>query len=138
MSLAISGVNNILLDIGLYSKWPSRSRCCGTSWIKLIDFRPIIPLFPINIIQKYAHGLHFAVMYCGKVIIDFTNIPSCYFTGTGAIVRLPTGEYAQIAKFMWPTWGPPGSCRLQMAPMNLIIRVEKCIHESTRTTITQP
>ena len=23
----------------------------------------------------------------------------------------------QIAKFMGPTWGPPGSCRLQMGPM---------------------
>ena len=25
--------------------------------------------------------------------------------------------YAQIAKFMGPTWGPPGSCRPQMGPM---------------------
>ena len=24
---------------------------------------------------------------------------------------------SQIAKFMWPTWGPPGSCRPQMGPM---------------------
>ena len=23
----------------------------------------------------------------------------------------------QIARFMWPTWGPPGSCRPQMGPM---------------------
>ena len=23
----------------------------------------------------------------------------------------------QIAKFTWPTWGPPGSCRTQMGPM---------------------
>ena len=34
---------------------------------------------------------------------------------------------SQIAKFMGPTWGPPGSCRPQMgpmlAPMNLAIRV---------------
>ena len=28
----------------------------------------------------------------------------------------------QIAKFMGPTWGPPGSCRTQMGPMNLAIR----------------
>ena len=28
----------------------------------------------------------------------------------------------QIAKFMGPTWGPPGSCRPQMGPMNLAIR----------------
>ena len=25
--------------------------------------------------------------------------------------------YAQIARFMGPTWGPPGSCQPQMAPM---------------------
>ena len=25
---------------------------------------------------------------------------------------------SQIAKFMGPTWGPPGSCRLQMGPMS--------------------
>ena len=24
---------------------------------------------------------------------------------------------SQIASFMWPTWGPPGSCRPQMGPM---------------------
>ena len=24
--------------------------------------------------------------------------------------------YTHIAKFMWPTWGPPGSCRHQMSP----------------------
>ena len=34
---------------------------------------------------------------------------------------------SQIAKFMGPTWGPPGSCRPQMGPMlagpvNLAIR----------------
>ena len=27
------------------------------------------------------------------------------------------GMYSQIAKFMGPTWGPPGSCRPQMGPM---------------------
>ena len=28
-----------------------------------------------------------------------------------------TGGCTQIAKFMGPTWGPPGSCRPQMGPM---------------------
>ena len=34
------------------------------------------------------------------------------------------GSYlgSQIAKFMGPIWGPPGSCRPQMGPMNLAIR----------------
>ena len=29
----------------------------------------------------------------------------------------PVGITSQIAKFMGPTWGPPGSCRPQMGPM---------------------
>ena len=29
----------------------------------------------------------------------------------------------QIARFMWPTWAPTGSCRPQVGPMNLAIRV---------------
>ena len=33
------------------------------------------------------------------------------------------GNLTQIAKFMGPTWGPPGSCRPQMGPMNLAIRI---------------
>ena len=30
---------------------------------------------------------------------------------------------AQLVKSMGPTWGPPGFCRPQMGPMNLVIRV---------------
>ena len=32
-------------------------------------------------------------------------------------------RHTRIAKFMGPTWGPPGSCQPQMGPMNLAIRV---------------
>ena len=38
----------------------------------------------------------------------------------------------QIAKFMGPTWGPPGSSRPQMGPMNVAIRGffgAKLLHE---------
>ena len=39
-----------------------------------------------------------------------------------------TGQFVpckpQIAKFMGPTWGPPGSCWPQIGPMNLAIRVD--------------
>ena len=35
------------------------------------------------------------------------------------VVAVPVLETwpTQIAKFMWPTWGPPESCRPQMGPM---------------------
>ena len=45
-------------------------------------------------------------------VIMFTRIFQCYLTGTGATVCL-----TQIAKFMGPSRGPPGSCRPQMGPM---------------------
>ena len=42
---------------------------------------------------------------------------------------------SQIATFMGPTWGPPGSCRPQMGPdvgpMNLAIRVDFYCHTVT-------
>ena len=31
--------------------------------------------------------------------------------------NISEGIYTQIAKFMGPTWGPPGSCQPQMGPM---------------------
>ena len=33
------------------------------------------------------------------------------------IVVIQVAEVAQIAKFMGPTWGPPGSCRPHVGPM---------------------
>ena len=42
------------------------------------------------------------------------------------VVPMPIGTDSwllpQIAKFMWPTWGLPGSCRPHVGPMNLAIR----------------
>ena len=32
--------------------------------------------------------------------------------------QTPTKWETQIARFMWPTWGPPGSCRSQLGPMS--------------------
>ena len=32
-------------------------------------------------------------------------------------IIVPCAHISQIAKFMGPTWGPPGSCRPQMGPM---------------------
>ena len=40
------------------------------------------------------------------------GISSCRFVSHDDV-----NEHTQIAKFMGPTWGPPGSCRPQMGPM---------------------
>ena len=47
-------------------------------------------------------------------------------------------KHTQIAKFMGPTWGPPGSCWPQMGPMNLVIRAaawNPLIHSSLHSPI---
>ena len=36
---------------------------------------------------------------------------------TGTVYARPVIIPTQIAKFMGPTWGPPGFCRPQMGPM---------------------
>ena len=41
---------------------------------------------------------------------------------TSLLRYVPAGGTSQIARFIGPTWGPPGSCRPQMGPMNLAIR----------------
>ena len=40
--------------------------------------------------------------------------PSFQFSGSSRLIK---SQASQIAKFMGPTWGPPGSCRPQMGPM---------------------
>ena len=36
---------------------------------------------------------------------------------TNACINFTATKHAQIAKYMGPTWGPPGSSRPQMGPM---------------------
>ena len=44
--------------------------------------------------------------------ITFHNISSFHSSVTGLYFK-----QSQIARFTWPTWGPPGSCRPQVGPM---------------------
>ena len=44
-------------------------------------------------------------------------IPGIYLNVYKLSAYMELVEAAQIAKFMGPTWGPPGSCRPQMGPM---------------------
>ena len=70
--------------------------------------------------------LRFVEFCCGVVVVGFAHIVQGWCTGTKAIVTIlktinhtnaPYSNRSQIAKFMGPTWGPPGSCRPQMGPM---------------------
>ena len=50
-----------------------------------------------------------------------TSIPPFQLRGSGVYTYLT--KASQIARFMGPTWGPPGTCRPQMGPMNHAIRL---------------
>ena len=69
---------------------------------------------PHTYLCKFCKSLGTVVIagssYCRDLILPNTFIP--FLT---EITRW--GLYSQIARFMGPTWGPPGSCRPQMGPM---------------------
>ena len=60
--------------------------------------------------KSYECGLIFAVLPTGH---RFNMIVTFHEKG----LLLHSRQYSQIAMFMGPTWGPPGSCRPQMGPM---------------------
>ena len=60
------------------------------------------------------------------------NCISFILVRTYAIVQMFQKAPPQIAKFMEPTWGPPGSCRPQMGPM-LAPRILLSGHSSNYT-----
>ena len=58
--------------------------------------------------------------HCGLAMTSGDKDLGQHWSGMGL---LPDGtKPSQIAKFMGPTWGPLGSCRPQLGPMNLAIR----------------
>ena len=96
-------------------------------------------------IWNISHGL---VMNCYKLITTTYKAQQtmCLYYGNGRCNGQSRGQYipeyetctvhlSQIARFMWPTSDPPGSCRPQVSgrshdgPMNLAIR-DSNIHDS--------
>ena len=60
--------------------------------------------------RKYSHGLRFVILCCCSQSKGFTHIIKDHFTETWTIM------YTPIARFMGPTWGPPGDDRTQAGP----------------------
>ena len=51
-------------------------------------------------------------------LLSHDTVPVCWTSAFwGSLCRVWSKHYTQIAKFMGPTWGPPGPCRPQMVPM---------------------
>ena len=73
---------------------------------------PNQPKWTILSILSFSFKLHANLWHTVNVFYFL----SAHFV-IGAVVRLLWLKTSQIAKFMGPTWGPPGSCRPQMGPM---------------------
>ena len=57
------------------------------------------------------------------------------------VVICPIIKRPEIAKFMGPTWGPPGSCRPQVGPMLApwtLLSGSLCLHILIKETLLQP
>ena len=69
-------------------------------------------------IDGETNGCHFAddiskcISFAKNVWISIKITPKCVPVGP-----IDNKSTSQIAKFMGPTWGPPGSCRPQVGPM---------------------
>ena len=79
------------------------------------------------------HGAHYDAIVLWASLIGCTIITKryawCIYPNPSIISRAPPQSYeclitrevfqyaSQIAKFVWPAWGPPGPFRSQMGPM---------------------
>ena len=71
-------------------------------------------LFSQIIDQTRLHTDIFFAMYG----IWHLNLPAFYIAPKKVYFHAKNGrEQAQITRFMWPTWGPPGADRTQVGPM---------------------
>ena len=67
--------------------------------------------------NAFENVVHF-VSSCVKTLSHSDEWCASCLVNIGLCNRLmPWVTYTQIAKFMGPTWGPPGSCRPQTGPM---------------------
>ena len=113
----------------LFSSWGIM-----TPWHE-IPFRITDPLFPGRIPSQRASNVELVFSFVLAWTSSFANSRVAYIIRRDAHVTSLYSGYLkpscwyrwwllphinisyQIARFLWPTWGPPGSCRPQMGPM---------------------
>ena len=118
----LSSLQNIQLNkTGLSSIWPHRKR------IMVIYFLPKCTYFtsyvqtekcPQHSKNKETTGSYFLHHKCHNW--SCIKVGSIIFVLCGRSSLTKKVRYVmstQIARFMWPTWGPPGSCRPQVGPL---------------------
>ena len=77
-------------------------------WFSNMASEWLVPVLPIR--SKVGKFLLFHMVLWRNIICQL-------FLYLYHAQRSWSSLYSQIAKFMGPTWGPPGSCRPQMGPM---------------------
>ena len=85
----------------------------------------IILIYVYDIIQCQPFQSKMLSVLAGRMICAFRRCAEKTAITHVNLLRWPNGEthqchicsISQIAKFMGPRWGPPGSCRPQMGPM---------------------
>ena len=93
-----------------------------------------------NMCESYEPEVNFYELYLFLVLAS-CGINKRLMSETGRFLHtnILTLEKETIAKFIGPTWGPPGSCRPQMgpmlAPMNLTIRERSRCARRTNTNM---
>ena len=82
-------------------------------WVKCV----ILP----NITQGHSWNLHTRRLSTSKAIAILNTKHECWGSTDvrtiSSILYLIGSFHNQIARFMGPTWGPPGSCRSHMGPI---------------------
>ena len=102
----------------------------GITWSINATLTPKLSLHCL-ILCNGGGGLRYCVIIVGKFCNRLKNVTrySCLTTVISAILLWDVAridvimyEHIQLARFMIPTWGPPGTDRTQVGPMNLVIR----------------
>ena len=70
----------------------------------------------VHIFRKGYFTDTWTIIKFNAVCLALWQLQSCYLAAE-ATVKNTCQIYSQIAKFMRPTWGPPGSCRPRKGPM---------------------
>ena len=82
-------------------------------WQPVINFEKLMMMMNDHL-QSWTMTIKWSHLYLDILLIGQTLLHLNSMLYNKVVGRV----YTQIAKFMGPTWGPPGSCRPQIGPMS--------------------
>ena len=105
-----SSLNSVFLSCGhLYKRNWSPTECV---WLKSQVTRPMGPQ-PHEACYLGSE----CILLCRVVTAMVSKLQNDEWSNEGNISSDFWSDIPQIARFMWPTWGPHGSCRPHVGPM---------------------